>query len=117
MRWNGTDITGVPTFIYHDELLLISKDSMITNPDENGSLICTITRWFVTGGKPVTTGFNGNFIQREVAGPPTLFQVALNSLHPITTPRTNATTNGLWFCRTSVTRLYVGLYGRAQGED
>ena len=120
MRWNGTDITGVPTFIYHDELLT-TNDSMITDPDGQGSLICrfemqTTVYWSVVHGDPVSNATNGNFIQTRATGPPSLSRVALNSIRPITTPRTDDFTNGLWFCSANGMRLHVGLYGRAQGE-
>ena len=40
MRWNGTDITGIPTLIYHDELLF--SNGPITDPFGPGRLICEI---------------------------------------------------------------------------
>ena len=119
MRWQGTDITGVPTLIYHDELI-ISTDNVITNPDGQGSLICssvaqTTVSWMHVNGRTATTNSNGNFKQTRAAGPPSLSQLTLGGV-PITTTRTDAVTNGLWSCSASGTRLHVGLYGRVQGK-
>ena len=115
MRWNGTDITGVPTLIYHDELIT-STDNVITDPDGEGSLICssvaqTTVSWMSIRGSNATTQSNGNFKQTRAAGPPSLSQLTLGS-DPITTPRTDTVSNGLWSCCANGAHLYVGLYGR-----
>ena len=118
MRWNGTDITGVPTLIYHDELVT-STDNVITDPDGQGSLICssvaqTTVSWVSVSGSTTVTHSNGNFKQTRAAGPPSLSQLTLGG-DPITTPRTDVAANGLWSCSASGTQLHVGLYGRVQG--
>ena len=94
---------GVPTLIYHDEL--------------NTSLICTSTindvTWMNVHGDVVVTHNNGNFKQGRL---PHLSLLLLGGL-PITTPRTDTFSNGLWFCREKGTQrsVHVGLYGRTQG--
>ncbi len=118
MRWQGRDITGVPTLIYHDQLVS-SIDNVITDPDGQGSLICssvaqTSVSWMTAFNTAVATNSNGNFKQTRAAGPPSLSQLTLGGA-PITTPRTDTATNGLWSCSASGTQLHVGLYGRDQG--
>ena len=117
MRWNGTDITGQLTFIYHDELI-ISGDDIITNRNGPGSLICssetqTTVLWHFTDGRI----FNAvdNFKQTAEPGPPsvsqlTQFIVSANvSLDPAT--------NGMWYCSTTEgLRLHVAIYGRVAGQ-
>ena len=121
MRWNGTVITGVPTFLYHDELLTSSADT-ITDPDGQGSLICrsetqTTVNWFTPINSPVATTDVGNFIQARATGPPSLSRVTLNRPFEVF-PRVDAVTNGLWSCTANgMPTLSVGIYGRAQGED
>ena len=43
VTWNGTDITGRPTLIYHDEVVAInySAPPTIVNPNGLGGLICS----------------------------------------------------------------------------
>ena len=118
MRWQGRDITGVPTLIYHDELVT-STDNVITDPDGQGSLICstvaqTTVSWMSVPGSAIVTHSNGNFKQTRAAGPPSLSQLTLGAL-PFTTPRTDTAANGLWSCSAGGTRLCVGLYGRVPG--
>ena len=120
MRWNGTDITGVPTLIYHDELIT-STDDVITDPDGQGSLICYSTAgtvvWVLVPTTAVPTKNTGNFKQTKNNNSS---QLTLGGV-PLTQQRTDAVTNGLWSCRASTTqslpRLFVGLYGRVQGKE
>ena len=62
MTWNGTDITGVPTFIYHDEL--VTGTTPISDPNGPGRLICRSSssieiHWaFVRNGYRVSTTGN-----------------------------------------------------------
>ena len=119
MTWNGTDITGLPTLIYHDEL--ITSTGPITYPYGPGRLVCrldneeaTQVQWFHANGNRVTTQTNGNFIQTRSSGPPIISRLSMNI--PISSPRTDSLTNGLWFCRANNKTLYVGLYSRIPGE-
>ncbi len=120
MRWNGTDITGIPTMIYHDELIT-SQDDAIADPDGSGSLICSFVAWLdidwfgvTDAAGDITTGNGGNFKQRKERGPPSLSQLIQSN--PVSNPRGDDNTNGLWYCSISgMTPLYVGLYSRIPG--
>ncbi len=120
MWWNGTDITEIPTLIYHDELIT-SQDNAITNINGPGSLACRFIAWLdinwfgvTDAAGDITTGNDGNFKQRKERGPPSLSQ--LTQSVPVSTPRWDDNTNGLWYCSISgMTPLYVGIYGRING--
>ena len=119
MRWNGTDITNVPTFIYQDELIR-SRDDIITDPDGPGSLICvssaqTLLDWFMVFG---TINEFDNFQETYEQGPPSVSQLT-QSIPIVDPPRRDADTNGLWRCEASngSPTLYVGIFGRFEGED
>ena len=117
MRWNGTNITGVPTFIYHDELATRTDGTI--SPDGPGSLICSIpanisVTWSLVNDIPVSFLATRSFHQIQKVETPSLSQLALGSGGH---PRSESFVNGLWFCRTSGARLYVGIYARsATGE-
>ena len=122
MMWNGTDITRIPTFIYHDELLTGTGPISFFVP---GTLVCYSTNmirieWeFVENGHYVstsTTGENQNFFQRITVGTIASFS-RLSTLGSITTPSTDPALNGLWRCGPDGgPTLHVGLYGRVQGK-
>ncbi len=117
MWWNGTDITGIPILIYHDELIT-SQDDAITDINGPGSLACRFIAWLDINWFGVTDAAGnittGNFKQRKERGPPSLSQL-IQSI-PVPNPRGDNSTNGLWYCSISgMTPLYVGLYGRIPG--
>ena len=128
MRWNGSDITGIPTFIFHDELVdgLDQLSSPPTTPevDGPGRLVCrsetqATINWLLANGVPVTTSSNGNFVQRRFStGAPSYSRMGIGvPLDPIFV-RTDDVTNGLFSCNASgMTTLYVGLYGRDASEQ
>ena len=121
MTWNGTDITGVPTFIYHDELF--RGTGPITDPDGPGRLICrSLTqtaqpvRWLDVSGSIVRDlhSQSSAFFQRRK----TLSNVELSrlSLSTTYTIMRRANTSGLWICGPPGMRVYVGLYARVEGK-
>ena len=117
MRWNGTDITRVPTFIYHDELIAGPPGaSLASDPDGPGVLVCC-------SGSSETT-INWNFVDRMVDPVTTTGNILLrigtmrsqvlqneNNRLP-SGGRPEAFLNGLWSCTQGGTRLHVGLYNR-----
>ena len=122
MTWNGTDITGVPTLIYHDELL--SYNGPNNHPDAPGRLLC-ISRtprpiyWsYPTDASRIPLlDTSDNFFHRRGGSNPVLSRLSRNSENPITTPRTDQRANGLWRCNeNNGPTLYVGLYARVPGE-
>ena len=119
MRWNGTDITGIPTFIYHHELIAgLPDEDLLPDPDGPGVLSCSAT--FGT--------ISWNFVDRMI-NPEQLIgnfklrlgrarsQVLQNANHRLEVgKRTEAFLNGLWSCEQGGTRLYVGVYARSSSE-
>ena len=115
MRWNGTDITGIPTFIYHDELA--TSIGNITDPNGQGSLICSSVAQTTIVWKRVDE-VNVNFHNKgsfQQIGSPNLSQLALGNGFN-STPRIESFINGLWCCTTSGARLHVGIYTRVPGK-
>ena len=119
MRWNGTDITRVPTFIFHDELIA-GNATLPPDPDGPGVLSCSSASG--------TTTINWNFVDRIIipAGTGSIIlknngtiksQVLQNESRPLPTGgRPEAFLNGLWSCTQGGTRLHVGLYFRPSRE-
>ena len=120
MRWNGVDITRVPTLIYHDELIAgLAGSSMDADPDGPGVLACssasgtsTINWNFVD--RMANPAGTGNFILRIGTMRSQLLQ-NVNSPLPAG-GRPEALLNGLWSCTQGGTRLHVGLYNRIPGK-
>ena len=111
MRWNGVNITGIPTFIYHDEL----GSGNISDLDRQGSLICSSAAnssvfWQRVDEVNVNFHNRGSFQQIER---PSFSQLALGLAFTAATPRTESFVNGLWPCTGSGARLHVGIYARA----
>ena len=122
MRWNGTDITGVPTFIYHDELIAGTPGANLApDPDGPGVLSCTSASG--------TTTVNWNSIDRAIDPTITTGNILLrigtmrsqllqNAYNPFPTGgRQETLFNGLWSCMPlNGARLHVGLYFRSSSE-
>ena len=123
--WNGTNITGVPTFIYHDEL--INRSSFNNVSDGPGRLICRsetlrLVRWLYVNGNIVQPAPNLNLYfdqTMENTSDASLSQLSLSSTF---SQRKSSTTSGLWLCGPSQMRLcgfqmrlYVGLFARIRG--
>ena len=117
MNWNGTDITGVPTFIVQDELR--TGAPIGSHSDGPGVLSC---RSKISGGtinwhyadRMISASSNGNFIVRLGSIRSQVLQNE-NNLLP-TGGRPEAFLNGLWSCTQDGVRLHVGLYSRSPGE-
>ena len=116
MRWNGTDITNVPTVIFHEELLVSNYgDDVIPDPDGPGSLICSSetvanVTWLFPAAAIATVGVD-SFRQRRETGPPTLAQLTRSNYADRIGPRNDPHANGLWRCEAEgVPTLDVGLY-------
>ena len=126
MTWNGTDISDVPTFIYHDELT--DKPGF----NESGTLLC-ISRvpsgvfWSYADNRGIVLSDRSqNFLHLQsgnLSDPPIQARLSRNPSNPITTPRTDRRANGLWRCfeHKGPTYIigplfYVGLYARVPGE-
>ncbi len=119
MWWNGTEITGIPTLIYHDELVI--STSIVTDPNGPGHLICRsetqeVVDWLDVHDNSVTTETSGNFFQQRM----TTTGLALSRLSqniPFSLPIVrDVRTSGLWACGTSNSLQYVGLYARLLGK-
>ena len=120
LRWNNTDITGIPTFIFHDELITGFPDTTLpSDSDGPGVLSCssasgtTTIIWHYVDRQISVSAF-GNFILRRGTMRSQLLQNANNRLP--TGGRPEAFLNGLWSCEQGGTRLHVGLYGRFSSE-
>ena len=126
MTWNGTDITNIPTFIYHDEL---TDNLFFTDPNGPGSLVCTsVGLRNVLWAYPTDDSNIGilidnsqNFVHSRLGGeslPPIRSRLSRNPNNPITTPRTDERANGLWRCSEQYVGsvLHVGIYARVPGE-
>ena len=56
VTWNGTDITGIPTLIYYDEVKVVmySPPPTLSNPNGPGGLLCNSTSpsiaWWIRNG-------------------------------------------------------------------
>ncbi len=125
MRWNGTDITGVPTFIYHDELLF--QTGVLTDINAPGRLVCvfpteTTVTWERVDGSSISSSTRDRdefFQRRQTSAPPSVSRLTTTQHFSRTTPLTDSRFNGLWTCRANAVpadRLHVGLYARAEGE-
>ena len=129
IRWNGTDITGIPTLIYHDELIT-SIDNLITDPNGAGSLICssvneTVLYWITTNNfnalRPAyTSGYFKQTREHRGSAPPSLTQLSLCLPLP-DPPLMSSDLNGLWSCRDFAIPgenlgPHVGVYSRAPGK-
>ena len=124
MRWNGTDITGVPTFIYHDELIAGAPNtSLAPDPDGPGVLSCssetiqttTTINWHLTVDHMIDPeNITGNFLLRLGSMRSQVLQNE-DSLFP-TGGRSEYFFNGLWSCTQDGTRVHVGLYSRPSSE-
>ena len=126
MTWNGTNITNIPTFIYHDELTDedISNKTDINGP---GILVCTsVALRDISWAHPTysssidLTDNTQNFLHSRlgsVSAPPIHSLLSRNPDNPIVTPRTDEPANGLWRCsESSGPVLHVGIYARVPGE-
>ena len=121
MRWNGTDITGVPTFIYHDELITGPPGANLApNPDGPGVLSCSTgigalaINWHFVDRMINPASMGGNILLRIGTRMRTRTQVLQNENNPFPTGgRQDAFLNGLWSCTQN---LYVGLYFRSSSE-
>ena len=119
MLWNGTNITGVPTLIYHDELYPNDREY---DPNGPGSLTCRVegplVRWFMTDGN-----FPGNdftTIRRNTQNLSWARLARVPSLLTAVEAAENPIYNGLMICRdnsdTRNTHYHVGLYARDPGK-
>ena len=125
VTWNGTDITGRPTLIYHDEVVSINYSSppTIVNPNGLGGLICSSIdtvgpiAWHPGDGSTVI--FDYNIRERIIyqiipSGNLTAQIVRDGRSHDI--PRTSYH-NGLFTCRWNgdiLTAVPVGFYQRGE---
>ena len=129
MFWNGTNITTIPTFIYHDELT--DSHSAFTDPFAPGHLVCRsatplLMHWSRSADESRLSDqeFSLPFIHtrrgREIHRPPIYSRLSQNPDSPITisNPATESEWNGLWRCnefdRPEI--LYVALYARVPGK-
>ena len=126
MTWNGTDISDVPTLIYHDELT--DKPGF----DGSGTLLCTSRRSLsVSWSYPdnIEIGLSDSsqsFLHLQsgnLGDPPIRARLSRNPSNPITTPRTDRRANGLWRCfqhkgpKYSLgSPIHVAIYARVPGE-
>ncbi len=116
IRWNGADITGIPTLIYHDELITnannILSDDVVDGP---GSLICRSEVMVAEiiwerADSIILFPLSSNFVFAQVntTGPPSLSQLSIRATD---NERPN---NGLWQCMgTAMPTVHVGVYSRA----
>ena len=121
MRWNGTDITGIPTLIYHDELT--NYYGSITDPNGPGRLICNTSfplnevNWLHPNRNGAASlGWHGPFLQKKETGLLTNIIRLSNYNEPFIAPNINPMYNGLWYCARYEDRVHVGIYGRAGSE-
>ena len=122
MRWNGTNITGVPTFIYHDELTAGTPNTNLApDPDGPGVLSCS------SDTIQTTAPINWHFVDRRIDPANTTrgfllrlestrSQVLQDIVHLQTGGRQEAFLNGLWSCTQDGARFHVGLYSRSSSE-
>ena len=119
MRWNGIDITRVPTLIYHDELIAGTPGASLNpDPDGPGVLSCSSTsgttiEWHFVD-RMINPSSTGNILLRVDT---MKSQVLQNINSPLAAGgRQDVFFNGLWSCTQGGTRLHVGLYNRLPGK-
>ena len=120
VTWNGTNITGRPTLIYHDEVIAINYTAPPTlhNPNSPGGLLCSSTvgpiAWSAGDG---ASSFDTNILKRII------YQIIPNGNRTAQIVRDGRTQdisnskfhNGLFTCRRNSdigTAVPVGFYQR-----
>ncbi len=118
VRWNGTDITGIPTLIYHDELY--TGNGPITDPDGPGRLICNSSLslplffWRSADGFGIGS-LTPNFDQiKQIVVLTNMSRLSVTA--PFVAPNFNERFNGLWECYSGGFHVHVGIYARAGSE-